>query len=206
MKTVVYVMDTRALSEPSAFAKGYSEVPKYRQEKIDKCKMNKDKYLSLGAGMLLEHALKEAGLPGKLAITTGPVGKPYFRDYPKVHFNLSHSGSMVMCILSDYEAGCDVEKIKPGRERVAKRFFSAEEKAFLESEEDFDRAFYRIWTRKESYMKATGQGILLDPLSFSAVSDGERSRFWEFTFGTEYCFACCLLDAPKEHEVEFYTL
>lgn len=134
-----------------------------RQEKIRRFRFEKGKHLSLGAGLLLDYGLQAFGLRERdVRIGKGKFGKPYLSDYPEIHFNLSHSGSMVMAAFGDREVGCDVEQMADANEKVAERFFSEEEKRALEacgSKKQRTELFYRIWTRKESYLKLTGEGM-----------------------------------------------
>lgn len=56
---------------------------------------------------------------------------------------------------------------------MARRFFSREEYLAVkaaESPSECIRTFYRCWTLKESYMKATGLGLSLAPDSFSVAA------------------------------------
>ena len=39
----------------------------------------------------------------------GEHGKPYFRHFPQIHFNISHSQGIAACAISDYEVGIDVD-------------------------------------------------------------------------------------------------
>jgi 4'-phosphopantetheinyl transferase len=61
------------------------------------------------------------------------------------------------------EIGIDVEVLRsvPRASAMARRFFSAAERdAVLLAEGGArDRAFLRIWTQKEAYLKATGLGV-----------------------------------------------
>jgi 4'-phosphopantetheinyl transferase len=71
------------------------------------------------------------------------------------------------------EVGVDVEKVRRDveLEQIARRFFSAHEQmqlAALPADERVD-AFFRCWTRKEAYIKATGDGLSL-PLTQFDVS------------------------------------
>jgi len=91
-----------------------------------------------------------------------------------VTFNVSHSGGIALLAFSRRrEIGVDVEQLRRDSdlEAIARRFFSTHEQsqlAALPSEERFD-AFFRCWTRKEAYIKATGDGLSL-PLSQFDVS------------------------------------
>jgi 4'-phosphopantetheinyl transferase len=93
-----------------------------------------------------------------------------------VMFNLSHSGGIALLAFTRRrEIGVDVEQVRRDfdLEAIARRFFSAQEQtqlAAVPAEERAD-AFFRCWTRKEAYIKATGDGLSL-PLSQFDVSLG----------------------------------
>jgi len=117
---------------------------------------------------MLRHQLgKEIGIvPESVFFATGKHGKPRL-DIPGTdqspHFNLTHSGGFVALAISDDEVGIDIENLRPvsTAERLAQRFFSPEERkhVFELDGEARDRAFLRIWTQKEAYLKATGLGV-----------------------------------------------
>ena len=59
---------------------------------------------------------------------------------------------------------------------VAKRFFSETEYDFLSgknTEEEKTVSFYRIWTLKESYVKALGEGLSIPLNAFDIVFENE---------------------------------
>ena len=120
------------------------------------------KHMSEMGGRLLEYAvsrLYRIGVP-ELSRDKGEHGKPCFRIHPEVRFNISHSGDLVICAVSDFEIGIDIqEKSRMNTDRIAKKVMSsAEHKKYLESSERQD-FFYRVWVMKESYVKWTGDGI-----------------------------------------------
>jgi 4'-phosphopantetheinyl transferase len=89
-------------------------------------------------------------------------------------FNLSHSGGVALYAFSRVrEVGIDIELARRDFDvqGIARRFFSAHEQEQLSSlpADERESAFYRCWTRKESYVKATGDGLSL-PLSQFDVS------------------------------------
>lgn len=106
---------------------------------------------------------------------TGAHGKPFFPQYPGLFFNLSHAGKRVMCVISDRPVGCDVEEIRSGYRKVGSRYFTKEEQCFIEAganTEECDSRFFRLWTMKESAVKATGHGLTQPLNSFTiAISD-----------------------------------
>ncbi|HXT39247.1 MAG TPA: 4'-phosphopantetheinyl transferase superfamily protein, partial [Candidatus Angelobacter sp.] len=81
-----------------------------------------------------------------------------------IHFNLSHSdGLALFAFARSHALGVDVERVRPIPEmdQVTARFFSARENAMLNAlpAEQRIEAFFNCWTRKEAYLKATGEGI-----------------------------------------------
>lgn len=83
-----------------------------------------------------------------------------------IHFNISHSGEVTLLAFArGLKVGVDVEfaRRESDLEAIARRFFSAQEQqqlSALPTEERLD-AFFRCWTRKEAYIKATGDGLSL---------------------------------------------
>lgn len=175
--TKVYISDTEKLLDGTLFAEYYSRVSHYRKEKVDRLKNDASKRQSLSAGILLQNALSDFGVPSDAEICFEKYGKPYLRDYPDIHFSLSHTKGRAFCVISDSRVGCDVEQIGKARLNVAERFFTEKEKEFLlniSDEEQKNDAFYKLWTLKESYVKLTGEGICLPFDSFGFDISGDE--------------------------------
>lgn len=91
-----------------------------------------------------------------------------------ITFNVSHSGGIALyAVTRRREIGVDIEQIRRDfdLEPIARRFFSEHEQRQLSvlPKEERINAFFRGWTRKEAYIKATGEGLSL-PLSQFDVS------------------------------------
>ena len=160
----VYKLNTKILEDSETFFSFYEKLSAKRRQKIDGYRMQKDKMLSLGAGILIDKGLETFGLrEANVRIAEGKYGKPYFPDYPDIHFNVSHSKKMVIAVFADVEVGCDIEYVDSVDLKLAKRFFCKPEYEFIMGHEEQERkeAFYRIWTIKESFMKAVGSGMTL---------------------------------------------
>lgn len=121
--------------------------------------------------------------PRDLAFEPGPNGKPRLKGEPPagLHFNVAHSGDIVaMAVVRGREVGVDVEVIRcPVPEMDAVRhYLSAREQAVIDAlAGDMQaRAFYRLWSRKEALLKATGEGLggLDRGLDLSSGSDFSR--------------------------------
>ena len=151
------------MHDEKRFAAYYQELPACRREKIDALKPEGERCRSLGAGILLKKACEEYGIPGEDGrLLPGEYGKPAFAACPEVHFSLSHSGEYAVCVMAPRETGCDVETVKPFRMPVAERVFTEEELLWFSGEVEQgrgDEAFCRLWTLKESFLKATGKGF-----------------------------------------------
>lgn len=111
--------------------------------------------------------------PNEILFSYSDRGKPYVEG---IYFNLAHSQDLaVYAICRDREVGIDLEYVdlKCDVEAISKRYFSPLEHEIIMRLSDHDRypTFYRAWTLKEAYGKATGQGIanILDVVDVSAL-------------------------------------
>ncbi|MFV0127751.1 4'-phosphopantetheinyl transferase family protein [Streptomyces sp. HMX112] len=93
-----------------------------------------------------------------------PHGKPAVAGSP-LELSLSHSGGLVAVALSlAGPVGVDIEETAAGRD-LPLNVLSAPERAALDRVPDAERpwAFTRYWARKEAVLKATGDGLMVDP-------------------------------------------
>lgn len=142
-----------------------NQIDEIRRKKIMRYHMPDDRKRSLAAGIIIKHILNENGL-SENSLSYSKNGKPLADG---LFFNVSHSGDYVVGIVSDCEVGCDIEKISSAPMKVAQHYYSPAESEYINSEPDKDRAFFTIWTLKESYMKMTGQGLGLALDSFEIL-------------------------------------
>jgi 4'-phosphopantetheinyl transferase len=138
--------------------------------------------------------------PQELVVRKATAGKPFLPDYPSIRFNLTHShGRALIAVATDREVGVDLEKVRPEVDviRLAKRFLSGKDQAFIERSEPAQRheRFLQTWVAREAVFKADGSGMAF-PLSRDYVelmrdetegclvlSDGapeQRRRFLRF--------------------------
>jgi 4'-phosphopantetheinyl transferase len=115
--------------------------------------------------------------PEAVEFTYNSFGKPAVEG---LEFNVAHSGRLALVAVSPTrEVGVDIERIDPSfaREQIPERFFSPSEVRALRAlpEQDQLDAFFEIWTRKEAYVKARGQGLSI-PLDSFDVSIGEPTK------------------------------
>lgn len=207
----LYMTTTKGLPDPKENAYTMEGLIEERKEKILRCRFAQDRKLALAANLLLKYVLDSYGVSMR-DLKYGDNGKP---ELDGIFFNLSHSGEVAICAVSDKPVGCDVEKIDKMREKVASRFFTDRENAYLHQfeGEEKDKEFFRLWTMKESYMKMTGEGMKLsmkrmefdmDNPNIRVIRDGKAcSCYVKEYFVIGYCVAVC---GEKEFEKDFHVV
>jgi 4'-phosphopantetheinyl transferase len=147
----------------------------------------------LGDALIRMITSKKLGLANhQIKFSHKEWGKPFLVGYDHYHFNVSHAGRYVACATDEEPVGIDVEEIKQVDLGIAKRFFGEEEKAFLFSrpEDQQQKTFYQIWTRKESYIKRDGRGLSIPLPSFSVFSASDVSFHQVFESEEAVCTVC----------------
>jgi len=155
--TEVYYTDITKFKLNKDFSFYESRLSVQRIEMLKKQAMLENQKQSLGAGFLLDEVLKKHG---KREISepydTNKHGK---RIYQGFDINLSHCKNIVMCAWSEQPVGIDIEKIKRYDKRIPIRFFTKKEQEWILQNTNPSRAFFQLWTRKESIAKWEGTGI-----------------------------------------------
>ncbi len=144
-----------------------------RRQHIGRLAHPEDRHASLYAALLVRWCACRAlsVRNDELEFSRTPSGKPYLRDVPAFYFSLSHTRGAVAVAVSSRDIGVDVERLGPARPRVAERCFTAEEQSYIGQSDNPGRAFYEVWTRKEAYLKYTGQGLSVPLQSFCVVGE-----------------------------------
>ena len=88
-------------------------------------------------------------------------GKPVYKDREDIYFNISHSGNVVVVVVSNVAVGVDIDGNRNFRDNMIDRFYSSNEATWVKENELYknDR-FFRIWTMKEAFSKLTGDGLI----------------------------------------------
>lgn len=224
----IYVMNVMPLLDVSMREEALDFMEEERRRHLSALKPELSKAQSVGAGLLLAYAVNMAGERGPVIfedssyeevslsdvlsalksavpqcrdnfkIERTSAGKPFFPNCDHLYFNLSHSGEYAACVLADHEVGVDIQKVQgtAAVRRIAPRILHAGEAAYREEES----MLYRIWTIKEAYVKATGEGIRRD---FREIRvDFEKGTvedmpftLWESVPG--YMLAVCHASSPS---------
>jgi 4'-phosphopantetheinyl transferase len=133
-----------------------------------------------------------------------------------VDFNLSHSGELAVIALTDGAAvGVDVEhrQRRVDHARLAARVCSPAERAHYAALPEAQRAdfFLRLWTRKEAFVKATGEGIWrrLAELDLAGVEPGAipaHAPWHLYDLALEADYVGALVVAGPLGEIEYRRL
>lgn len=171
-----------------------------RRQRVGRLVRPEARRLSLGAGALLAWALGQAGATD-LTLSYGENGKPRLVHHPDIHFSLSHSGTLAVCAVADRAVGVDVERPRRVDGALVRRVLTAAEQAWLAQQANKEAAFIRLWTRKESFLKLTGQGLSRRPDGFSVLPQAEDIAPAGFAEGgiSDYrvCVCCEGADATQ---------
>lgn len=124
------------------------------------------------------------GLPGDIRFAYGEHGKPMLAESTRagaVEFNASGSEDLAVCAVTvGHKLGVDIELCRPGHDDafIEQCVSPAERQVYWGlSPEERPAAFYRLWTLKEAYLKATGAGLSRALSSFEvAFAPGESAR------------------------------
>ena len=161
-----YITDSSELSDGALFGEAIDMISADRRAKAMSYCFEKDRNLSVVAGLFFRAVETHYGV----AIAADGDGKPQTDD-PEVNFNVSHSGSMVVCAVSDVPVGIDIETVG-GNLDVSRNVMTPHEHDIFMEMGDRENIFCRMWTVKESYMKALGKGLSIPPDSFDVIREG----------------------------------
>ncbi|MGF1578359.1 MAG: 4'-phosphopantetheinyl transferase family protein [Gemmataceae bacterium] len=164
VRVYVCVLDElpSSLYEQCAAVLSEDEVKRWQRFRFED---DRDQYLV--AHGLLRWSLSQvvAVAPERWEFATGDRGKPKIagpQATESLYFNLTHTRGLVACAVARQEVGIDAEcltrRINP---KLAERYFAPFEQNYLKQlpASQVNREFLKIWTLKESYIKALGAGL-----------------------------------------------
>jgi surfactin synthase thioesterase subunit/phosphopantetheinyl transferase len=174
----VFVIDAR-LDELPELCAAVGELSPSEERRVGSFRRPRDADRFVGRSALLRRTLRRFGVDLGLAeFKRGAGGKPVV---PGLQFNATHSdGVALVAVTAAREVGIDVER------RVAMRDLDAfldgglddderTEFSYLPDDELLDAALH-TWTAKESVLKATGDGLAVDPSAFGFAD--QHGRVW----------------------------
>lgn len=183
---MIYYADPRVFPD-ALLQKVLPLLPEKKRTAIEKIVHQPTKRQSITAWALLLYALRAQNREMPPLVFT-ETGKPYFEG-SALHFNLSHTDTLVCAAVADCPVGVDVQTLTAPSDGVIRRVLSEREQDLLRRSDDKKTLFTRFWTQKEACAKWTGEGLscAFSSLDFSpfAPADafsafGAAFRVWRF--------------------------
>ncbi|PFB31338.1 4'-phosphopantetheinyl transferase [Bacillus cereus] len=194
--SVIYALKLDFNIEQSQYNKLLTKLTHERQCRVKRFRGREDAIRCIFADVLAKYAVhKFSGCKvEEVEKRIGKNGKPILIFPKSVHFNVSHAGRWVVCIVDEEPVGIDIEGIQEIDLDIAKRFFTKDECDYIMQPikiSEQRKRFFQIWTMKECYVKATGEGLSKSLQSFSVCIDNlnvkiiqansiEQYRKWQF--------------------------
>lgn len=105
------------------------------------------------------HLYNQSGFPD---FDISQSGKPYLKEYPHIHFNISHCNGGACCFFADSPVGIDIQEKRKFPKSILRKVCNKDELNAIENSDDYFLEFCKIWSQKESISKITGDGIFRD--------------------------------------------
>ena len=119
----------------------------------------------VGEQLLREALREEYGIRLEYeARSVGEHGKPFISSRPEIHYNISHSGKYVVCVVAPQEVGIDIQihSAASNIKRILERTVPADLARQILDSTNTEKAFYTQWVLREAYVKWTGEGLSKD--------------------------------------------
>ncbi len=184
------------------FELALEKLPPQKQEAIRKIKHKMTAQESiLGWTMVFEAFKKYSNIEPQLVFSEN--GKPYFEN-TQFYFNISHSDGTVCAAVAKCEIGIDVQRIKPASLAMKNRVLSSGEFQAVGQSDNPDERFIDFWSKKESYLKYTGQGIAQDlkKLDFSGCAENGSFVFRNLNFNSFFLEECKVTVCSEDKNID----
>jgi 4'-phosphopantetheinyl transferase len=147
--------------------------------------------------------------PDQIGFRYQELGKPELADYSHLQFNLSHSGSIALyAITLEHPIGVDIERLRACDElALAQRFFEPSEfQALLELKPEYrQNAFFEIWSKKEAFIKALGQGLAyLD--QFSVIKNSTLKEWHLESFDYQHDYKAAFATKQPVKQIHYWQI
>lgn len=199
MNVIIYQADSSLWAEQYSLQELLNQLPQSLHQRALRYQFKEDAFNFVIGRLLLKEGLRALGMSkGLESVLYADSRKPYIEN---VHFNISHSGNLVVCAVSmDGRLGIDVEQTKSITLQNFKSFFTPKEWTDINQAADPLEQFYTYWTRKESIIKALGVNlhhlhqIAIDPMDDTFKVEGHTWYLKGLNLG-EGCFGVLCTEA-----------
>lgn len=187
----------------NTFSKLLKLILKEKQRQIKRFHFAIDKKLSLYAELLVRiMACQILGIDNvEIKFDKLEYGKPYIKNYPDFHYNITHTRNAVVVAISDNPIGVDIERIRKAELIIANRFFVTNEQTYINQIiDEADKRFFEVWTKKEAYIKYIGKGLSMPLNSFNVLDETISQQMKSFV-KDDYIISVCVECPFKKYEI-----
>lgn len=156
----LYILNTKDTDDNIVVDK-YNQLLYYKG--LDSNNKKFSKIHLLGRLLLYQALKKDFNLNIKeIDIKKNKYGKPYLSNH-NLYFSISYSNDWVICCISKYQVGIDIEKIQDIDKEFLK-YISNKYTLWIErhSQSQLNNYFFSDWCLKESFVKYLGIGLSYD--------------------------------------------
>jgi 4'-phosphopantetheinyl transferase len=167
-----------------------------KKERLQKYRCDIDRKIGAYAEILLRLMISKVTGTGcsDIEIEAGKTGKPYLACTPRLEFNVTHTRNAVAVALSDRPIGVDVERIRQIDLSLARDIFSENELIWLNADSQNRLCrFFELWTRKEAFVKCSGNG-LTDDLKTVDTTVRLSNEIFSTLYFSDYVVSVCAED------------
>lgn len=199
MFEVIILKVTTELSQ-SEFCTMQNYVSPEKQKRIKKFHFYQDAVNCLLGDILARveiSRITDTGM-GQIEFEFNEYGKPFVVGNSSIQFNISHAGRYIACVIAEGPVGIDIELIKNADMKIAERFFTPNETAYIMDGQQNTR-FYEVWTKKESRIKWEGKGLHKPLPSFSVFESNSQEQLTyhnAFQNDEAICHVCSTKQMP----------
>ncbi|MGE8555602.1 MAG: 4'-phosphopantetheinyl transferase family protein [Chryseobacterium jejuense] len=176
--------------------------------KILKYRRWQDAQLSLLGRVLLKYGLNCYFDIQDFEIRNTSDHKPFLKDQ-NLHFNISHSGNLVVCCINEFPIGIDVEYINHEINYEEFKFqMTIHEFERIYLSDDKIKTFFMYWTEKEAVIKANGKGLFIPLESFEINQNKtfvENEAFYLKDIFIDKEYQCCIASPDDIRQKTIYA-
>ncbi|MBO5227240.1 MAG: 4'-phosphopantetheinyl transferase superfamily protein [Ruminococcus sp.] len=164
------------------------------------------------AHALLRFVLRQEYGIEEFSLAKNSHGKPFLSSHPHIHINLSHCKGLALCAAGNAPLGIDCEPVSKMRIGAARRVCAPQETEQLQNSDNPDLLFARIWTLKESFVKAVGRGISYPMknavFSFNnghIITNVTGAHFCQYIIAEKYVISGCFAEKSVNFSLNILT-
>ena len=186
----VRIFDDMDVVSEEAIAELLPLVSDERREEALKYKHLFGQFACLKSYVMLRELLEQKGLSHPFLFVKNEHGKPFLKDHPEIHFNISHCKNGIAVAVSDQPIGIDIESYRNVSDSLIRYTMNEEERHIIETSDDPIRTFTEYWTKKEAVFKLRGTGITHN---LHNLLDGDEQVETHINSEKQYAYSVALL-------------